>query len=102
MVNLHSVVIRNVGRKPATNITLAHTTLPENFNIYPLTSHSINTFPTGGPEIVIPRLVPGEQVTVSYLYFPPLTYAQINAGIKHSEGFAKALDVLPTPRLQNG
>jgi len=93
VINLHSVVIRNAGRKPATDIRLAHYTLPDNFDIFPQTQHSV-----AGTEIVIPRLVPGEQVTVSYLYYPPLTYTQINAGIKHSEGFAKGMYVLPTPQ----
>ena len=39
-------------------------------------------------------MVPGEEVTVSYLYFPPVTVAQINSGIRSDEGFAHAIPVL--------
>ena len=42
----------------------------------------------------MPVLVPGEEVTVSYLYFPPLTFAGVNAGIKCDQGFARAIPVL--------
>jgi hypothetical protein len=31
---------------------------------------------------------------VSYLYFPPLTAAGVNAGIKSDQGFAQAIPVL--------
>ena len=48
----------------------------------------------GGRDIVIPTLVPGEQITISYLYFPPVTVAQVNAGIKCDQGFAQAIPVL--------
>ena len=34
VVNTHSVVIRNVGRRAATNVRLSHTILPD-FNIWP-------------------------------------------------------------------
>jgi hypothetical protein len=39
-------------------------------------------------------LVPGEEITVSYLYFPPVTVAQVNAGIRSNEGFARQIPVL--------
>ena len=38
----------------------------------------------------------GEQISISYLYFPPLVYNQIHAGIRHSQGFAREITVLPT------
>jgi hypothetical protein len=53
----------------------------------------------GGAEIVIPKLVPSEQVSISYLYFPPLLWSQIHAYTKSDEGFAKIINVLPTPQL---
>jgi hypothetical protein len=31
---------------------------------------------------------------VSYIYFPPVTVAQVNAGIKCDQGFANAVPVL--------
>lgn len=92
-VNTHSVVLRNIGRKSATNIRLHHAILPE-FNIWPVVVYNIETLPDGSKDIVIPTLVPGEEITVSYLYFPPLVVAQINAGIKSEQGFAKQITVL--------
>lgn len=92
-VNSHSVVLRNTGRQRATNIRLHHVTLPE-FNIWPAVVHNIETLPDGSLDIVIPTLVPGEEITVSYLYFPPLIVGQINAGIKCDQGFANQITVL--------
>ena len=31
---------------------------------------------------------------ISYLYFPPVTYADVNAGVKYDEGFATPIPVL--------
>jgi len=92
-VNTHSVVLRNTGRQGATNVRLHHATLP-NFNIWPVVVYTVETLPDGSQDIVIPTLIPGEEVTVSYLYFPPLVAPQINAGIKCDQGFANQISVL--------
>jgi hypothetical protein len=55
-----------------------------------------NPFPVG-KEILIPTLVPGEQITISYLYFPPIVWKDINTYIKSDERFAKRIEVLLTP-----
>jgi hypothetical protein len=92
-INTHSVVLRNTGRQSAKNIRLHHAFLPE-FNIWPVIVHNVETLPDGSKDIVIPTLVPGEEITVSYLYFPPLVAGQINAGIKSDQGFANQITVL--------
>ncbi len=92
-IHTHAVVLRNVGRRSATNVRLRHNVLPD-FIIWPEPQHSIANLPSGGREIVIPTLVPGQQITVSYLYFPPLTVDQINTGIQSDEGFARQIPVL--------
>jgi hypothetical protein len=89
----HSVVIHNAGKKTANNVRLRHNTLP-GFQIYPSVDYKVVDLPDGAKEIVVPTLVPKEQITVSYLYFPPLTYAQVNAGIKSDEGLAREIPVL--------
>ena len=43
---------------------------------------------------MIPKVVPNQQLTISYLYFPPTTYANVNAGVKCDEGFATVIPVL--------
>ncbi len=92
-INTHSVVLRNTGRKSATGIRIHHSTLPD-FNIWPTVAHSVETLPDGTKDIVIPMLVPGEQITVSYLYFHPVTVDQVNAGIKSDQGFSQQISVL--------
>jgi len=92
-IHTHSVVLRNAGRRSATNVRLRHNVLPD-FNIWPNLAYTVEDLPGGSREILIPRLVPGEEITISYLYFPPLTVAQIHAGIKCDQGFAQAIPVL--------
>jgi hypothetical protein len=92
-VNTHTIVLRATGRQAATNVRLHHATLPL-FSIWPQVPHSVETLPDGSKDIVIPTLIPGEQLTISYLYFPPLTFAQVNQGIKCDQGFAHVIPVL--------
>ena len=47
-------------------------------------------------EICIPVLVPGEQVTISYLDFPPLTWHRIDAWVKSDECMAKWIQTIST------
>ena len=93
-VHTHSVVVRNTSRRPAMNVRLGHQNLPD-FTIHPPTNHSIVTLPDGSAEIVIPQMVRSEQITVSYLYFPPLTWDKVNLYTKSDEGFAKVVPVQP-------
>lgn len=94
----HSIIVRNAGRRTAKNIRLGHNILPPSINVYPKVQYTIEHNPGGSSEIVIPSLVPKEQVTVSYLYFPPLTWDQINTYTKSDDGLAKIIDVIPMLR----
>ena len=67
VVNTHSVVIRNVGRRAATNVRLSHTYLPD-FNIWPRVNYHLEEVPNSGQDIVIPTMVPNQQLSISYLY----------------------------------
>jgi len=98
MAHTHSVVIRNAGKAPANNVRLGHTTLPANFSVYPSVEYSTIQLPSGGTDLVFPKLVPGQQLTVTYLYFPPLTAAQVNTGCRSDEGFAKIISILWLPQ----
>ncbi|MBF6595901.1 MAG: hypothetical protein IVW51_15870 [Thermaceae bacterium] len=89
----HTVVLTNIGRKSASDIRLGHSVLPD-FVIYPSAHYSVEDLPDGSRDIVIPTLVPREQIVVSYLYFPPTTWKQINTSIKSKEGFARQVPVL--------
>ncbi len=94
----HSIVIRNAGRKSATNVTIGHNYFPRDYQIFPAIAHEVRKVPDSADEIVIPILVPQEQITISYLYWPPVTYAQINTYVKSDDGLAKVLNVIPTPQ----
>jgi len=97
-IRTHGVVIKNIGKRPATDIRVRHHVLPEHLNIFPDIERQIQSLPGGSSEIVFPVLVQNEQVTISYLYFPPLFANQIHASIRHSDGFAEEVTALPTPR----
>jgi hypothetical protein len=92
-VHTHAVIVRNAGRRSATNVRIHHAVLPD-FSVWPSVVHRIEDLPDGTRDIVIPTLVPHEEITISYLYFPPLTAAGVNAGIKSDQGFAQAIPVL--------
>ncbi len=94
----HSMVVSNVGSKSAHNVRVGHNFLPPNIQVYPPVKYGIEENPEGGSEIIFPVMVPKEQVTISYLYFPPITWNQINAYTKSDDGFARILNVIPMPR----
>lgn len=99
-VNTHAIFLRNVGRQPATNIRVVHKLLPDNYTVLPVSvAHQVVKNADGSGEIQISRLVPQEQIVVSYLYYPPLTYDQIHDRILHDQGFAKGVPVLLTRQL---
>ncbi len=90
----HEIVLINQGRKSATNVRLSHHYLPS-YSIYPDVQHTVQALKGGGKEIIIPRLVPNKQVRVSYLYFPPILYNQINDSVESDEGMADLIQVMP-------
>ena len=97
MVFAHSVIVKNIGNVAANNVRLGHNVLPQHITVFPNIKHTIERNDDESGEIVIPVLVPKEQITVSYLYFPPTTCGQINVYTKSNEGLAKILDVIPVP-----
>jgi hypothetical protein len=99
VIHTHAIVVRNAGRETANNVRIGHHVLPEQYQLYPAVPHTVERDPNGVAEIVISKMVPAEQVTVSYLYSPPLLWSQIHAYTKSDEGFARVLNVLPTPQL---
>jgi len=99
IVNTHSIVVRNSGKKTAHNVRIGHNHLPTSYQIYPALTHEIKNGPNDAAEILIPTLVPNEEVSITYLYFPPKTWNQINSYCKSEEGSAQAINVIPSPKL---
>ena len=94
-VHTHSVVVSNSGRKTATNVRVGHHYLPS-YQLWPEVAVKEVELPGGGTELVLPTLVPGEQLTISYLYFPPFLVNNINSYVKSDEAMASVITVLPT------
>ena len=99
IVNTHSLVVRNTGKKTAHNVRVGHDILPKSYQIYPQLTHEIIEGNGDSAEIVIPTLVPNEQVNISYLYFPPTIFSQINSYCKSDEVQAKTINIIPSPHL---
>ena len=93
-VHTHSVVLRNSGRRAATNVRFGHHLLPD-FQVSPDIQYNVIDFPGGGKEIQFPLVVPQKQVTISYLYFPPVTWEQVNSHVESDAGPVKVITVLP-------
>ena len=96
-VYTHGIVIRNAGRKSATNVRVGHNFLPPNIQVSPPVKYTIEENPEGGAEIIFPIMVPKEQISISYLYFPPVTWDKVNAYTKSDDGFANILNVISMP-----
>lgn len=91
IVHTHALVIRNTGAKSATNLRVGHHRLPP-FSIAPPVKYTTN-----GTEILIPNLVPGEALTLTYVYGPDLTWDQVHAYTKTDEMLVQHLRVQPQP-----
>lgn len=98
IVNTHSIVVRNGGKRTAHNIRVGHNFLPA-FQINPKLYHQVIYTSSGSAEILVPTLVPGEQIQISYVYFPPETWDNIHSYCKSDEMSAKYIDVIPVVRL---
>lgn len=98
-VNTHSIVVSNSGKKTANNIRIGHNILPKSYQLYPQLANEITFGENDSAEILIPTLVPGEQVSISYLYYPPIVWSQIHSYCKCDEVNAKYLNVVPTQQL---
>jgi hypothetical protein len=93
-----SVVIKNVGQKPTTNIRVNHNPLiidiHSMISVYPPNRYNIEKIPGGGEEIYFDRLLAGEEIMITYVYFPPLRFDQVVTQVKSDECIAKRVNVL--------
>ncbi len=97
-VYTHHIFVRNAGKASANNVRLGHQVLTD-YKIFPPTDHSIYKVKGGGDEIVIPRLLPGEQIIIAYIYTPPTTAGDVNVYVKSDEGYSEHVNALLTPQL---
>jgi len=98
-VNTHTLVIRNAGNKAATNVRVGHNHLPIDFQMFPKRAFKVENIDDGEcSDIVFETVAPSEEITISYLYFPPVYVEQIIGQVKCDEGIAKGMDVWITRR----
>ncbi|WP_196297799.1 hypothetical protein [Xanthomonas albilineans] len=101
VVHSHSILIANIGRKPAMNVRVTHKIsgkLPD-LTIFPPTDYSIRTNPEGYSEIIFPMLYPKQQLIIAYVYFPPLLSSHIIGTVVSNEGTAQTMAQLPLKAL---
>src|SRR5437899_1614262 len=65
-IHTHAVALRNASRTPATNVRLHHHATVPDFTIWQPLPHHVDTLPGGSQDIVIPTLVPGREIIISY------------------------------------
>lgn len=92
-VNTHVIIIKNIGKKTANNVRIDHEYFPESYHVFPPINHVVTKREGGSAEILIPTLVPDEDVQISYLYFPPILWTTVNAYVKCDEGKALTMNV---------
>ncbi len=94
------MVLQNAGKKSAFNVHIPHG-VPNsvvNVQVTPPTHFTIETNPQGNFELLLPTFVPGEQITVSYLYQEPIVWSQISGHPKSDDGLAEIVQAVPAPR----
>jgi len=85
-------VLKNVGRKTATDVRVRHELRTETFYVTPRVAYTDPDMPGGGFEIVFPRLVPQEEVAISYMHTAP--FNNFRGQITHAAGLASEVSAL--------
>lgn len=95
IIHTHSLVVRNAGSYPATNVRITHSFVPQGTDIqmYPDMPRTTTQFGQQGSEILIERLRPKEQITLSYLYPGPTLLTQFGTQVKFDDGFAQFFEI---------
>jgi hypothetical protein len=99
-IHTHSVVIRNTGRAPAKNVRVPHNMPMAHVAVWPSLFYTTTQLPGGGEELVFDLVVPKQEITISYLYLPPLQAGQINTQIRSDDGLSKFVPMNLTPALK--
>lgn len=94
-IHTHSLVVRNAGSYPATNVRITHSFVPPTTDIqmYPDMPRTTMQFGQFGSEMLVERLRPKEQITLSYLYPGPTLYSQFGTQVKFDDGFAHFFEI---------
>lgn len=91
-----SLSVVNAGKAPTSEVRIGHKTLPAH-SVSPVTAYKIETLADKGKEIIFPRLLGNEEITITYLYSPPLKWQEINTHVKSNDAFGEAVREFPPP-----
>jgi hypothetical protein len=101
-IRTHTIVIRNAGRLATHNVRVPHQGSLAKAGVHVSVERGVDFkmqhLPGGEQEILFSVLAPKQQVTIGYLYFPPVLFTHIHLPIRSDEGRARELFVLPTPQ----
>ena len=92
-IHTHGILLKNIGRKTATDVRVRHELRTETFYVTPRVQHTDPDTPGGGFEIVFPRLVPQEEVAISYMHTQP--FNNFRGQITHAAGLAAEVPAIP-------
>lgn len=96
VVNTHVLVIRNNGGKSATNVRLGHSTAMA-YSVWPQTNYVVR-----GTEICFPKFMPDQQISITYVYSPPLIWRDVHTYLQCDEMLVKQVQYLPAPMFGIG
>lgn len=98
-----SLVLRNAGTRATENVRIGHHWLPPNVAINPSIPHQIDhSPPETAAEVQIDRMVPAQQVTISYLVWGDVQATNVISYVNSDDGEARVLNVLPTRSCRGG
>ncbi len=83
----------NQGKAPAKDVHIGHTTLPAH-NVFPDIPREIVQLPSGGSAIRFPVFPARTLVSISYLFWGPLTVEQFLAYVESEDGMSKRIPVM--------
>lgn len=88
-LHTHAVIIKNAGNAAAHNLRVLHAIPMPNIDVHPPTNFVRNALPGGAEEIVFEVLTPKMELKLSYLYYPPILWRDINLGVRSDEAIAR-------------
>jgi len=89
-LNTHTLLVRNAGHAPATNVRITHAFVAAHtaIQVWPQIPYTTSPNPPHGTEMLFERLRPNEQLSISYLYPGGTTYDQFGTMVRFDDGFA--------------
>jgi hypothetical protein len=90
-----TLAVWNSGKATAENVRVTHYRLPNLYQVWPPKATTVENLPSGHQDLIIPEILPGEIVFVSYLEFitplTPVLHGQIIVRVAAKDNQAKPM-----------